>query len=68
MSAAVFEIPDPRLTFLEIARAAEERGMHIIHNGHEIVVSPTVPPGWFRVAINIKPAKPVRLWDERSAA
>lgn len=72
MSATVFEIPDPNATLLEITRDAHARGLHVIHNGHEIVVSPIVPPGWWRVAINIKPSKPqpvsTRLWDEGRAA
>ena len=50
MSAQVFEIPDQTATLLEIMQAAQARGMHLIHNGREIVVSPIVPPGWWRVA------------------
>lgn len=50
MSATVFEIPDNDITLLEVLKAAEARGMHLIHNGREMVVSPIVPPGWFRVA------------------
>ncbi len=49
MTAQVFELPDPNATLLEIMQAAQARGMHLIHNGREIVVSPIVPPGWFRV-------------------
>lgn len=55
MTATVFEIPDPNATLLEVMNAAHERGMHLIHNGREIVVSPVVPPGWFRVAAVFKP-------------
>lgn len=50
MTATVFELPDPNATLLDVMRAAQARGMHLIHNGHQIVVSPIVPPGWFRVA------------------
>ena len=50
MNATVFELPDPDATLLEVMRAAQARGMHLIHNGREIVVSPIVPPGWWRVA------------------
>lgn len=50
MSAVVFESPDPEATLLEVMRAAEARGMHLIHNGQEIKISPIVPPGWWRVA------------------
>lgn len=50
MTGAAFELPDPEATLLEVMRAAEARGMHLIHNGREIKVSPIVPPGWFRVA------------------
>jgi len=37
-------------TLEELERAAADRGMHLIHDGHELKVSPIVPPGWFRVA------------------
>jgi len=50
MTAQVFEIPDPSATLLVVMQAAQARGMHLIHNGREIVVSPVVPPGWSRVA------------------
>ena len=50
MTAQIFELPDGNATLLEIISGAEARGMHLIHNGREMVVSPIVPPGWFRVA------------------
>lgn len=50
MSALVFEIPDQDKTLLEIIEQAQARGMHLIHNGREIVISPVVPPGWWRIA------------------
>ncbi len=50
MTATVFELPDPDATLLDVMRAVKARGMHLIHNGREIVASPIVPPGWFRVA------------------
>ena len=44
--------PAPNLpaTPAELERAASEGGMHLIHDGREVKVSPIVPPGWFRVA------------------
>jgi hypothetical protein len=63
MSAQVFEIPDQHATVLEVATAAKARGMHLIHNGREIVVSPVVLPGWREVIVKVKPSA-VRLWDE----
>lgn len=66
MSAAVFELPDHSATLLEVLRTAQARGMHLIHNGRQIVVSPIVPPGWREVVIKVKPQR-VRLWDEVAA-
>ncbi len=47
-------------TLADLQQAAESEGMHLIHDGREIVVSPIVPPGWFRIAGH----RAVRLWDE----
>lgn len=46
----------PADAFLDdLAKAAAERGMHLIGNGKRIVVSPIVPPGWWKIAVKIKP-------------
>lgn len=50
MSACVFETPDLNKTLLENMQDAQARGLHLIHNGQEIKISPIVPPGWWRVA------------------
>lgn len=67
MSAQVFHLPDPHKTFLQIAEAAKAAGLHLIHNGHEIIVSPIVPPGWREVIVKVKP-RVVRLGDKPTAA
>lgn len=57
MSADLFQmIPEDR-QLLEVAQRAQAAGMHLIHNGRRLVVSPTIPPGWWRVAIGIKPPR-----------
>lgn len=44
--------PAPNLpaTLAELERATSEGGMHLIHDGRHVKVSPIVPPGWFRIA------------------
>lgn len=44
--------PAPNLpaTLAKLERAAIEGGMHLIHDGRHVKVSPIVPPGWFRIA------------------
>ena len=56
MSAQIIELPDPNATLLEIARAAHVRGLHLIHDGRKIVVSPIIPPGWREVIIKQRAA------------
>lgn len=67
MSAQVLPFPDPNAPMLDVVRAAQAAGLHLIHNGREIKVSPIVPPGWREVIVKVKPARPVRLWDEVAA-
>lgn len=38
----------------DIARAAQAAGMHIITDGRKVVVSPIVPPGFYKLAVKIK--------------
>lgn len=52
MSAVI--LPHRAPTLLETVRAARAAGMHLIHNGRDIKVSPIVPPGWREVIVKIK--------------
>lgn len=52
MNAQVIEFS--RQTLLEVVRAAQAAGMHLIHNGRDIKVSPIIPPGWREVIVKIK--------------
>lgn len=38
----------------EVAKAAQAAGMHIITDGRKVVVSPIVPPGFYKLAVKIK--------------
>ena len=38
----------------ELAQVAKASGMHLISNGFKVVVSPIVPPGFFKIAVKIK--------------
>lgn len=48
-------LPDD-ITVLDAAHQAADAGLHLICNGRESRISPIVPPGWFRLAVKIKPA------------
>lgn len=54
MIAAVI-IPDTA-TVLEAALQARAAGLHLITDGRRTVLSPVIPPGWFRCAVKIKPS------------
>ena len=51
-------MPDIRLldcmTLAQAWQVANDAGMHLIHDGREVKVSPTIPPGWRKVLIRIK--------------
>lgn len=52
MSAQVVRFNES--TLIEVVRAAKAAGMHLIHDGREIKVSPIIPPGWREVIVKIK--------------
>ncbi|OQY64739.1 MAG: hypothetical protein B6D47_13005 [Rhodocyclaceae bacterium UTPRO2] len=54
MSARVLQFRERGTPVLDVIRAAQAAGMHLIHNGREIRVSPIVPPGWREVIVKIK--------------
>ena len=54
MPAFAIIIPE-ETEVLAAAGQAAAAGMHLICNGKRIVISPIVPPGWFKVAVKIKP-------------
>lgn len=41
-------------TLDECAQVAKEAGMHLISDGKKVVVSPIVPPGFFKIAVKVK--------------
>lgn len=43
---------------IDIARLACARHLHIITDGHRTVLSPEIPPGWYKIGVKIKPAAP----------
>lgn len=44
------------ITVLDAAHQAASAGLKLICNGREARISRDVPPGWFRLAVKIKPA------------
>lgn len=57
MSATLFELPDENLSAADLAEAAKARGMHLIHNGRRVVISPVIPPGWQKLGVFVKPPR-----------
>jgi hypothetical protein len=43
------------LSVLDAGRLAAKARLLLIFNGHESCLSPVVLPGWFRLAVKIKP-------------
>jgi len=39
--------------FDECIEAARERNMHLIGDGKRIVISPIIPPGWFKIGVKV---------------
>lgn len=42
---------------LEFAKIAAAKGLHFITDGKDSLLSPIVLPGWFEIAVKIKPAQ-----------
>ncbi|MGL6245675.1 hypothetical protein [Pseudomonas sp.] len=38
-----------------IARPSTMRGLYLISDGKRVIVSPVVPPGFFKIAVKAKP-------------
>ncbi len=53
--------PIPESTsVMDAGQLAANAGLYLICNGRESRISPIVPPGWFRLAVKVKPvATPV---------
>lgn len=68
--AAVILPPADQLrpAMLEASRAARDPACKLYTDGHRLAWLPRRLPGWYRLGGAIKAPRPVRLWDERSAA
>lgn len=53
MNIAAVIIPDTA-TVLEAARQARASNLHLISDGKRTVLSPIVPPGWYKFAVKVK--------------
>lgn len=51
----------PETTLDECARAARSAGLHLITDGFKVVVSPIVPPGFWKVAVKVKTSTTAHL-------
>lgn len=43
----------PGLTLLDAYQLAQDNNMHLITDGHRVVVSPIIPAGWWVVPIQL---------------
>lgn len=55
ITAHIIRVTD-ETTVDELAQVAKAAGMHLISNGFKVVVSPIVPPGFFKIAVKVKNA------------
>lgn len=53
IAAQILPITDAT-TLDECIEAARAANMHLISNGFKVVVSPIVPPGFWKVAVKVK--------------
>lgn len=50
----------PGLTLLEAYQIAQDANMHLISEGHEVKVSPIIPPGWREIPLRVRITAPDR--------
>ena len=50
----------PCLTLLEAWQIAQDNNMHLISDGHRVVVSPIILPGWREVPMVLRAPSPFR--------
>lgn len=60
-------VPDDVL-FADVIDAAIQARMHIISNGHRIVISPVVPKGWTKIGVKVIDRHRARLEVQPCAA
>lgn len=53
ITATILPVTDDVLVD-ELIQVAQSAGMHLISDGFKVVVSPIVPPGFFKIAIRVK--------------
>lgn len=67
LTASILPVTDAT-TMDECIQAARSAGMYLITNGFKVVVSPIVPPGFWRVAVKVKNAESATLEHQPCAA
>lgn len=66
-TARILPITDTT-TLDECIQAAKSAGMYLITNGFKVVVSPVIPPGFWRIAVKVKTPHHAFLEAEPCAA
>ena len=67
LTARILPITDDT-TLDECAQAAQAAGMHLISNGRKVVVSPVIPPGYWKIAVKVKCPQRATLEPQACAA
>lgn len=67
LTARILPITD-ETSLDECARAARIAGMHLISNGRKVVVSPVIPPGYWKIAVKVKRPDRATLEPQACAA
>jgi hypothetical protein len=53
ITATIIPVTEDALVY-ELVQVAKAAGMYLISDGFKVVVSPIVPPGFFKIAIRVK--------------
>lgn len=67
LTARILPITDDT-TLDDCAKAAKAAGMHLISNGRKVVVSPVIPPGYWKIAVKVKSPDHATLEPQACAA
>ena len=66
MTAIAIIVPEES-EVLAAAQEAAAAGLHLICNGRRSAISPVIPPGWFKIAVKLKP-QPVPHQEQTQCA
>ena len=64
MTSSTITLADDEMRLDEAIALAAAHRMYLISNGRRSVISPTIPPGWQRIAVRVKTPRLAQLEAE----